>query len=198
MSLLTDTVQQLHQQGVALSDIAILVRTNKYIPLIADYFAANMPDVRIVSDEAFRLDASISVCLLVQALHLLTHPNDLLAKATLAKLYHRAVLSDETPENELLIQDRPLDDLLPESFTQHTTELLQMPLYELVERLFAIFQLHRLNEQSAYICAFYDQLNKFTQDNSTDIDAFVREWEETISSKTIQSEDSDGVHPVYP
>ena len=193
MSLLTDTVQQLRQQGVALSDIAILVRTNKYIPLIADYFAANMPDVRIVSDEAFRLDASISVCLLVQALHLLTHPNDLLAKATLAKLYHRAVLSDETPENELLIQDRPLDDLLPESFTQHTTELLQMPLYELVERLFAIFQLHRLNEQSAYICAFYDQLNKFTQDNFTDIDAFVREWEETISSKTIQSEDSDGV-----
>ena len=193
MNLLTDTVQELRQQGVAPSDIAILVRTNKYIPLIADYFAAALPDVRIVSDEAFRLDASISVCLLVQALHLLTHPDDLLAKATVAKLYHRAVLGEDTPEQELLIQDRPLDNLLPEAFTLHTAELLQMPLYELVERLFGIFQLHRLNEQSAYMCAFYDQLNKFTQDNATDIDTFVREWDETISSKTIQSDVSDGV-----
>ena len=193
MNLLTDTVQELRQQGVAPSDIAILVRTNKYIPLIADYFAAALPDVRIVSDEAFRLDASISVCLLVQALHLLTHPDDLMAKATVAKLYHRAVLGEDTPEQELLIQDRPLDNLLPEAFTLHTAELLQMPLYELVERLFGIFQLHRLNEQSAYMCAFYDQLNKFTQDNATDIDTFVREWDETISSKTIQSDVSDGV-----
>jgi ATP-dependent exoDNAse (exonuclease V) beta subunit len=193
MNLLTDTVQELRQQGVAPSDIAILVRTNKYIPLIADYFAAALPDVRIVSDEAFRLDASISVCLLVQALHLLTHPDDLLAKAMVAKLYHRAVLGEDTPEQELLIQDRPLDNLLPEAFTLHTAELLQMPLYELVERLFGIFQLHRLNEQSAYMCAFYDQLNKFTQDNATDIDTFVREWDETISSKTIQSDVSDGV-----
>ena len=193
MRELIETIQTLREQGAALSDIAILVRTNKYIPLIADYFATYLPDVRIVSDEAFRLDASVAVCLLVQALHLLTHPDDLLAKATIAKLYHRSVLGDCTAENELLIKDRPLDELLPEAFIQHTDELLLMPLYELVERLFAIFQLHRLDDQSAYMCAFYDQLNKFTQDNSTDIDAFIREWDETISSKTIQSDVNQGV-----
>lgn len=193
MNELINTIQQLREQGAQLSDIAILVRTNKYIPFIADYFAVHQPDVRIVSDEAFRLDASVSVCLLVQALHLLTHPDDLLAKATVAKLYHRSVLGDVTAEQELLIKDRPLDELLPDEFTQHTQELLQMPLYELVERLYAIFQLQRLDEQSAYMCAFYDQLNKFTQDNSTDINAFVREWDETISSKTIQSDVTNGV-----
>ena len=68
-----DTIQLLRRQGASLSDIAILVRTNKHIPLIADYLGVHLPDVRIVSDEAFRLDASVSVCLLVQALHLLTH-----------------------------------------------------------------------------------------------------------------------------
>ncbi|MDE7085631.1 MAG: UvrD-helicase domain-containing protein, partial [Prevotella sp.] len=183
MNELISTIQQLREQGAQLSDIAILVRTNKYIPFIADYFAVHLPDVRIVSDEAFRLDASVSVCLLVQALHLLTHPDDLLAKATVAKLYHRSVLGDVTAEQELLIKDRPLDELLPDAFTQHTQELLQMPLYELVERLYAIFQLQRLDEQSAYMCAFYDQLHQFTQDNSTDVEAFVREWDETISSK---------------
>ena len=68
-----------------------------------------------------------------------------------------------------------------------------MPLYELVERLYAIFQLERLNEQSAYLCAFYDRLNQFVQDHVADIDAFIREWEETICSKTIQSDATDGV-----
>ncbi len=190
---LMDTIQMLRSQGAKPSDMAILVRTNKHIPTIAEYFSANMPDVRIISDEAFRLDSSVSVCLLVQALHLLTHPDDLLAKATVVKLYHHSVLQDNMAEQDMFIKDSPLDDMLPEAFTRHTTELLQMPLYEIVERLYAIFQLQRLNEQSAYICAFYDQLNKFTQDNTTDIDAFIREWEETLCSKTIQADVTDGV-----
>ena len=193
MSMLVDWVQQLRQQGAALSGIAILVRTNKYIPLIADYFAAQLPDVRIVSDEAFRLDASVAVTLLVQSLHLLTHPDDLLARATVAKLYQRSVLGNKADESDLLIKDCPLDSLLPEAFTQHRQELLLMPLHELVERLYAIFQLERLDEQSAYMCAFYDQLSKFTQDNSTDVDAFVREWDEHLCAKTIQSDVTDGI-----
>ena len=193
MEAIINTVQQLRQQGVALHDIAILVRTNKHIPLIAAYFDEQLPDVRIISDEAFRLDASVSICLLIQALHLLTHPDDLLAKATIVKLYQRTVLGNTIAESELLIKDRNLDSLLPEAYIQHTQELLQMPLYELVERLYSIFQLERLNEQSAYLCAFYDRLNQFVQDHVADIDAFIREWDETISSKTIQSDASDGV-----
>ena len=186
-------IRQLQQQGAALHDIAILVRTNKHIPLIAAYFDEQLPDIRIISDEAFRLDASVSICLLIQALHLLTHPDDKLAKATIVKLYQRSVLGDSVAEQELLIKDLDLDSLLPEAYIRHMQELLQMPLYELVERLYAIFQLERLNEQSAYLCAFYDQLNQFVQDHTSDIDAFIREWEETICSKTIQSDATDGV-----
>lgn len=193
LGMLTDTVSTLLDEGQKAQDIAILVRSNQYIPMVANYFAEHLPEVRIVSDEAFRLDTSVSVNILVQTLHLLTHPDDLLAKATVAKLYQRSVLGTSTAENELLIKSQPLDELLPETFVQHTQELLQLPLYELTERLYAIFELERLHEQSAYICAFYDQLNRFTQDNSTDIDAFIDEWKETICSKTIQSCETDGI-----
>ena len=193
LGMLTDTVSTLLDKGQKAQDIAILVRSNQYIPMVANYFAEHLPEVRIVSDEAFRLDTSVSVNILVQTLHLLTHPDDLLAKATVAKLYQRSVLGTSTAENELLIKSQPLDELLPETFVQHTQELLQLPLYELTERLYAIFELERLHEQSAYICAFYDQLNRFTQDNSTDIDAFIDEWKETICSKTIQSCETDGI-----
>ena len=193
LSKLADTVSMLLSHGVKPREIAILVRTNSVIPVIADYVNVQIPDVPIISDEAFRLDASVSVCLLIQALHLLTHPDDQLMKATLAKLYQRSVLGNDVSESELFIKDRPLDDLLPDDFLQQVPSLLHLPLYELAERLYKIFQLERLRDESAYVCAFYDQLNKFTLDDSTDIDAFVHEWEETICSKTIQSVATDGI-----
>ena len=154
---LVDIIGGLIDKGIAANSIAILVRTNNLIPLVANYFSEHLPDLRIISDEAFRLDASVAVSLLVNALHLLTHPDDQLAKATIGKLYQRSVCGNDISESELLIQDRPLNDLLPEAFTHHMAELLQMPLYELTERLYTIFQLDKLNEQSAYIyyCYFF-------------------------------------------
>lgn len=190
LRLLGDTVKQLVLQGAALTDIAILVRTNKNIPVIAEHFALNLPDIPIVSDEAYRLDASVAVTLLIQALHLLVHPDDELARATLATLYQRSVIGNETINDNVSVN---YSVLLPEAFTRHSIELLQLPLYELIEKLHSIFQLSRLSDQSAYLCAFYDQLNKFTQDNSTDIDAFICEWEETICSKTVQGDSLYGV-----
>ena len=190
---LTDTVQMLMGKGVKPRQIAILVRSNRMIPSIADYFAQQLPDVRIVSNEAFRLDASAACTLIIQALHLLTHPDDLLAQATIVKLYHKSVLHKQMTDDQLFRSDKPLSTLMPEAFTQHTEELLQMPLYELADRLFTIFQLQLLTDESGYVCAFFDQLMKFCQDNTTDIDSFINEWNETIGAKTIQSTDTDGI-----
>ena len=190
---MTDTIRMLMSQGVAPRKMAILVRSNRIIPTIADHFALQLPDVRIVSDEAFRLDASAACTLIVQALHLLTHPDDMLAQATIVKLYHRAVLRQQTTDDQLFRQDKPLSTLLPDAFVQHQEELLQLPLYELSERLFTIFQLQTLTDESGYVCAFFDQLTQFCQDETTDIDSFVREWDETIGAKTIQSTETDGI-----
>ncbi len=190
---LTDTVQKLMDKGVTPRQIAILVRSNRMIPTIADYFALQLPQVRIVSDEAFRLDASAACTLIVQALHLLTHPNDILSQATIVKLYHRAVLHEQLTDDQLFCQEKPLGTLLPETFSQHTEELLQLPLYELAERLFTIFNLQSLPDESGYVCAFFDQLMQFCQDNTTEIDSFIHEWDETIGAKTIQSTETDGI-----
>ena len=193
---IVDTVSNLRNQGVRPGSIAILVRTNSYIPLIAQYFLEHLPEVRIVSDEAFRLDASYAVNLIIQALHLLTHPDDQLAKANIVKIYHCQVLEESTADNELLLSSRPLDDLLPEAYIGHFGQLLTLPLYELVERLYQIFDLQRIKGQSAYICAFYDQLATYVSENATGIDAFIGEWEETLCAKTIQSDEIDGIRLI--
>ncbi len=193
LEVLKDTIVSLLDKGISQNKIAILVRTNDTINTISNYFSEQLPEVSIVSDEAFRLEASVSVRLLVNALFLLTHPTDSLTKANIIKSYHQNVLGDNLSDAELFIKSVQADTLLPEAYIAHFEELLMLPLYELVEQLYIIFDLHRLKEQSAYLCAFYDCLMESTKDNSTDIDAFIETWEQELHKKTIQSDELNGI-----
>ena len=193
---LAETVSDKLAQGIPQNKIAILVRTNALIPLIAQYFIEQMPKVSIVSDEAFRLDASSAVCLLIHAMRLLVHPEDQLTKAAIVKTWQCDIREEATGDEELLLRNCDLNMLLPEEYIHHTEELLTLPLYDLVERLYTIFNLKKLKDQSAYICAFYDQLTTFVNENTTDINTFLNEWGESFCSKTIQSDMVNGIRLI--
>ncbi len=206
---ITETVSELLAAGATQKQIAILVRTNASIPLIAQYFMEQMPEVTIVSDEAFRLDASNAVCLLINAMRLLVRPDDQLTKAAIVKSYHQDILHDYLGDGTQLLcvtpssssvsschddqQPSPLDALLPEAYIAHLNDLRALPLYDLAERLYTIFGLERLTNQSAYVCAFYDYLVNFVNENAADITAFLDEWDETLCAKTIQSDETNGI-----
>ena len=155
-----------------------------------------MPEVSIVSDEAFRLDASSAVCLIVSALRLLVHPDDQLTKAAIVKTWQQDILRHSVSDNELLLADNDLDALLPPDYIQAFPVLQSLPLYELCERLYAIFQLHDIEGQGAYLCAFYDQLTDFISENTSDIDTFLHEWDDNLCGKTIQSDESNGIRLI--
>lgn len=53
ISQIIQTVDELRAQGISEKNICILVRANKHIPIIADAFMQQRPEVNIVSDEAF-------------------------------------------------------------------------------------------------------------------------------------------------
>ena len=189
-------VRELIDAGVSQKDIAILVRYNNHIPLIAQYFLENLPEVSIVSDEAFRLEASSAVCLMIQALHLLLHPDDQLTKAAIVKTWLCTVQGKELTDDQFMIAGNNFDEYLPEAYIAHFDELLTLPLYELAEKIYAIFQLHRLEGQGAYLCAFYDHLANFVNENTTDIQSFLTEWDENLSKKTIQSDETNGIRLI--
>ena len=191
-----DMLQSFVALGISLSRIAILVRRNRDIPVIADFFMRECPDMPLVSDEAFRLDASLAVQIMINALQVLTHEQDLLAKASLVKAYRKGVLGHKNTDSKLLADKDALDACLPAEFTEHTYELLSMPFYDLVERLYDIFSLDTLPEQGAYVCAFYDRLNDYLKENTADIDAFLREWDNSLHEYTIQSDVADGIRLI--
>ena len=194
LTLIADRIRQWLEEGVRQSDIAILTRTNGVIGGIADFITSELPEVNIVSDEAFRLDYAASVNILTDALRLLLRPDDKLTRAQLVKRYQQCVVAGaDWMEGAHLLRTHDLDEMLPEAFVGGMETLRQLPLVELAERLYDLFSLHRLTEESAYVCKFFDLLRDFAQDNSTGTDAFIENWDQEFHKKTIQSDKVDGL-----
>ena len=190
MELLAEEVDSLVKKGVRVNDIAILVRKNKSIPAIADYFDKNTP-YRVVSDEAFRLDASLAVCMLIDGLRYISEPTDRIACARLAVAYQKEILKKDVDYNTVLLNS--VEDYLPAEFRLMLPEMSLMPLYELLEKLSVIFRMDMIEEQDAYLCAFYDAVTEYMQNNSSELTSFLTYWNETLYAKTIPSGEISGI-----
>lgn len=219
---LIETIKELFNNGYGgknQSKIAILVRSKSNIQDIVNALLQSFGnEINIVSDEAFRLDASLSVNIIVSAMHLLTHPDDVLTRGKLVKLYNQEVLKKPLTDTDLLVsingsnnidtknidkkerrklateqQMAKLNSQLPPEYVVNRELLLGLPIVDLVDKLFMLFGLDRLEGQSSYICTLYDTLNDFLKDHTADIDDFINEWENSLSSKTIQSDEIEGI-----
>ena len=192
-----ETVDHLIELGADPSDIAIIVRSNNTIQQIAEHFARVRPELKIVSDEAFRLDNSTALNILVAAMHSLTHQDDKLTRAYIAKAYLTKVKGvDLEAANRTVSTEEGVEEALPASYRDHSDELLVMPIYELAERLYKIFSLERICGEDAYVYAFFDCLTSFLTSNTATLDDFVEEWNENFASNTIQARSIDGIRLI--
>ena len=198
LARLAEGVRGLRGAGVAYGDMAILVRTKGHIAAICAYLAGALrdPSLRVVSDEAFRLDASPALQVLVGALNVVASPDDRYLR-TLLLCRYRAVSAGGAGgmglDALLRLDRRAQDALLPPGFAGHEAELAVVPLFELCERLYVCFGLERVAGQDAYLHAFFDQLSAYLRDNASDIAAFLRCWDETLRAQTIPNATADGI-----
>ena len=195
---LIENIRQLLDQGYKQKDIAILARSKTVIPDIVDSFQNIDTNVSLVSDEAFRLDASLAVNVIIEALRLLTHPHDKLTESKLVKLYQQQVINTGKDINDLFVGENSteLKSFLPSGYIDKFESLSRLSLIDLVDEIYSLFSLDSLEGQSAYVCTFYDTLNEYLRDHPADIDDFIEEWEDTLSSNTIQSDEVDGIRLI--
>lgn len=189
---LADEVRDLIEHGLPMNDICILLRWKKSMPDIARYFAEHLPEVSLVSEEAFRLDSSQAITTLIAALRYLNGRNDKVARAEIA-LYRKPV----EEWNAILLDSQNNDSefenmYLPKEYIDRFDELLSMPLYELVENLIRILGIYDEKNEQAHICFFLDALKKFMQDEGADIESFINYWDENLSGKTISGGAANG------
>lgn len=158
--------------GIKQSDIAILVRNGNEISKIAEYIEETGAGIKIVSAEAFRLDASKAVNTIIDAMTLLAHPNDSVARASLS---------------------RNVTDEQLQAFDEEYDTLTDMSLHDMAETLLRLFALGEITKEGAYITKFFDYLHDFTADMTPVLEDFLSAWSDDICNKTIQTAECDGV-----
>ena len=192
------TVRELQAAGVQQKDIAMLFRYKREIPAVADYFSLHAPDVRLISNETFRLDSSVAVGLLVEALRVLADGSDLLAATTLSVRWQEAVGRNPHALQEAASAPpgkEPADAFfapMPEEWHDRET-LAALPLQELLERLYRILRLDSIAGQDAYLLFFFDKVQEYLRKGVSNLPDFLSFWDDTLSQQTIPGASADGI-----
>ena len=190
--------QQIEQQldnltaaGVEQTDIAILCRYSNQIADIAEWFAVNRPEYRMISGEAFQLVSSASVRILINALRWLTDKTDNVALAQLVWERECHIIKSGLPFDRLIAQG--LENSLPQTFRDEVESLRHLPLYELTEKLYSILELDRIPGQDQYVMTLFDSICQWLSRNPGEPSAFLTEWDEKLYKTPIPATDANGI-----
>ena len=195
INLLPLYLEQLQDLGIALKDVAILVRKNdegqQIVTKLLLYKNSDLakPGYKydVVSNESLRIDGASSVNLLLGAMRYLLNPDDVISRAQLG--YEFARQQEPT---------RPLTDVfavanqvffesnLPPAFAREKSSLKKLPLFELTETLIEIFKLGDQKGELAYLQAFQNLVLEFYNREKNDLGAFLEWWELNKHKKSIQ------------
>ena len=177
------------EENVAPRDVAILLRTKeKKIDLVVDAFNKRFPDLKIVSDEAYRLSSSLYVRLVIAALRYIATPDDKVNIVNLIKLYNKV-----TDKSKEATECDDVTTLLPGKLGEQLDRLKGLPVYELIEQLFALLDAGSSKDEEAYIYAFLDHASQYINSRNADLNRFLAAWDESIKDKCVPAESINSV-----
>ena len=188
--IIAEHLDRLTAAGVRQTDIAILLRYSKEIARIANWFALNRPEYRMISGEAFQLDSSVSVRMIVNSLKWLADSTDRIALTNVAWDRERILYGEKASFDQVATN---LEQHLPASLVSDAQSLRNLPLYELTEKLFSILELSGIEGQDQYVMAFMDTLSQWLTRNPADIQQFITAWDEKLYKTSIPAPDIDGI-----
>ena len=184
----------LHEAGLPLEKMAILLRKNYNATSILEYFDQHAPEgIRIASDEAYLLGNSSIAMILVSAMRMLIedYESTPLPYHLFLMHYMQRVKKADLPMDNIMRTDATT--LLPQFLVEERQRLKQMPLYELVEELYRRLDLKVLTEQEAYHYAFLDAVQNYLKDNPNDLHSFLCEWDNVLCKQAIPSGKQEGI-----
>lgn len=193
-----ELMQTLHRlleiEKIAPGNITILMRTKKEkMQLVVDAFNKEFPNVRIVSDEAYKLSSSNTLQLLIAALRYIALPADKVNILNLVNLYHKVISGDKCSISEYIDETENLLTALPIEFRHDLYRLKGLPVYELIEQMLYTLNVTEANDEQAFIYAFLDHASQYIKAHNCDLESFIAGWDETLNEKSIPAESVDSV-----
>lgn len=182
------TLEHLQDDGYALKDIAILVRTNQEGAAVADTLLAykeSHPSEHyrydLISDDALFVGSSTAVRFLIAMLRHLKNPEQVPARRI--ALYSYTVLTGQFQPQP------PAGTDFPPEISRQLVLLSRQSLYETTEGLFRLFEESFPENEQVFVQAFLDLVSDYTQKESPDLGRFLKWWDETGYRKTIATPD---------
>lgn len=170
LSALPPLLEQLQDEGFALGDIALLVRTRTDASTVAHYLIDK--GYRVQSADGLLVQSHSSVQLLTALLKAPYQPNDEVLQAKIRQLH-----PDFSDEERIL-----------------TEQARRLPLYEQVQAMINALRLTEEEGALPYLTTFQDCVYQFTQNRVADVQAFLDYWERKSSKVAVPSpEASDAV-----
>lgn len=182
----------LDEEKLQPGNITILLRYKNVMPDIVEAFNAEFSDIKIVSDEAYRLSSSLVLRLVIAAMRYIASPDDKVNVANLVRLYKKVILKQDDAFDNLLSNEE-MTEMLPEAFRTSLFHLQGLPVYELIEQLLLLLDVAKSKDDEAFIYAFLDHATQYLRNKSSDLNSFLDAWEETIGEKSIPAENNNSV-----
>lgn len=170
-----ERIKTLDEQGESESDIAIIVRDKTNIANLAEQLQQLMPEHRFVSEEAFKLNASTAVRVLMDTIRLIISPDDHLVQTTIEKCIGKK---------------------LPEEIVAKREELKRLSLTDLMNHLIHLYNLENYANEGAYINALLDYVAQFAANNIPDHQSLINYYDETMQEKAVQGGKIEGIRII--
>lgn len=172
MAALLAQLKELQDPSAAepkVKDICILTRNNKEIAEMATRL--NAEGYKVISDEAFLLNASSLLRCIIAAMRQIHCPED-------------AIAAEEI---------RTLRPDLYEAFCLSIEALAQLPLTEMIYAIYRLLALDRedslydFRNESEYLFAFMDYLSDYLNRGRPDLGEFLQYWDDKLSQSSLPS-----------
>lgn len=189
-----ERVEHLQRQGLRLSDIAILTRTQREGTEISNAFfsykntTAADPALKydVVSSETLFLNSSHAVRFMVSLIRWIWNEKDAITLAEWMYEYQRYILADDQRTDAAIFQAcSNWQQHVPREFLAIRNKVKSLPLYELVETLIRVFDLSQLKDEFTYLQGFQDAILDFSKNERGDIPSFLTWWEDVRKDRSI-------------
>lgn len=180
-SALIEEIEYYLSKGYKLNDIAILLRNNLEISDMVDFLAKN--NYIVVSDLAFSFCFSKSINLIIDSLRYISDKGNTISLCNLK----RFKLSDDKVFEQDINNIKEIPEEL--SWLRNREELIRKPLFDLVIFIIKELDLDKDEKELSFITSFCDKLQDYTNGNSSDINSFLKYWDDELSEKKIAISD---------
>ena len=183
---LLEEIKYYQEKGYKLNDIALLLRTNNEIADTVDFLAKN--NYSVVSDLAFSFRSSKSINLIIDALRYVADEGNTISLCNLK----RYKLNDDKVFVQTINKIKEVPEEL--SWLKDREKLIRKPLFDLVICIVKGLALEKEEKELSFITSFCDKLQDYTNGNTSDINSFLKYWDDELCEKKIAiSDDVEGI-----